>query len=516
MPFAPASRPPRLRVSAIVPPLPLPLLLLPLALVLGRPAGAQAPAAVEPRLAAALDSIEAAHLAADLHFFASDEMRGRDTPSHEQRLAARFLVARLQRLGIAPGAEGGYLQTYPLFSRRLDPEGSRVTIQAGEARTALAFGADYYFSSGRSLFPLDLAAETIFGGSGGKEELAGVEVAGRWVVCRDGAGVSAARRRRVVEQAGAAGLIVLPDPAAAGDPFAARFGSVARAAVHGGVLYPAEKAVERASTPGFPEIFLGRAGAGALLEASPARGETPVEAWTPAVGTPLGVRVHEERRGLGLIDAENVCGFWRGSDPELWKEVVILSAHYDHVGARGETVYHGADDNGSGSIGLLAVAEALARYGPLRRSVLFLWVSGEEKGLFGSRAWTEHPWLPEGARPMCNLNIDMIGRNAPDSLKVTPSPDHPAYSFLTRLAEMAAPLEGFAPLGSADEYWQRSDHVNFSERLDIPVAFLFTDIHEDYHQPTDTPDKIDYDKMRRVCRVVVRVLDGLQADQFDE
>jgi Zn-dependent M28 family amino/carboxypeptidase len=158
----------------------------------------------------------------------------------------------------------------------------------------------------------------------------------------------------------------------------------------------------------------------------------------------------------------------------------------------------------------MAIAEALTAYGPMRRSVLLLWVSGEEKGLLGSKAWTLDPTLPEGMRAVCNLNIDMIGRNPSDYLLITPTRQHPAYNGLTRMAERHAPLEGFPRLGGCDEYWRRSDHMNFSDQLGVPVAFLFSDVHEDYHQPSDTWDKIDFDKIRRVSRLVVRMLDALQ------
>ncbi len=171
--------------------------------------------------------------------------------------------------------------------------------------------------------------------------------------------------------------------------------------------------------------------------------------------------------------------------------------------------------NGSGSTGLLAVAEALAANGPLRRSVCLIWVSAEEKGLLGSRAWATYPWLPDGYRPICNINIDMIGRNAPDSLLITPTAEHEAYSQLTRIAERLAPLEGFPTLGNADTYYHRSDQAMFQQHLELPVAFLFTDIHEDYHEPTDTPEKIDVDKIRRVARLVVRMLAELQTDELE-
>ena len=134
----------------------------------------------------------------------------------------------------------------------------------------------------------------------------------------------------------------------------------------------------------------------------------------------------------------------------------------------------------------------------------------------GSRAWTLDPWLPEGCRPILNINIDMIGRNAPDQLLVTPTKARANdYNGLTRLVEALGPKEGFTDIGSADTYWNRSDHANFRKNLDIPVAFLFTDVHEDYHKPTDTPDKVDYDKLHRVVRLVVRMIDELQDPVLD-
>jgi Zn-dependent M28 family amino/carboxypeptidase len=249
-----------------------------------------------------------------------------------------------------------------------------------------------------------------------------------------------------------------------------------------------------------------------------ASGSTGAE-WTPALGEPLGLTFTDRRREVkegGLIEVENVCGFFPGNDPELSKEVILLSGHYDHVGSNSRGIYNGADDNGSGTCGLMAIAEALTVRGPLPRSVMILWVSGEEKGLWGSKAWTLDPWLPEGCRPVLDINIDMIGRNAPDQLLVTPTKARAKdYNGLTRLVEKLGPLEGFTDIGSADAYWNRSDHANFRQNLDVPVAFLFTDVHEDYHQPTDTPDKINYDKMRRVARLVVRMVDELQDPVLD-
>jgi Zn-dependent M28 family amino/carboxypeptidase len=240
----------------------------------------------------------------------------------------------------------------------------------------------------------------------------------------------------------------------------------------------------------------------------------------PANGTDLGVVYSDQREELGkdgTVEVENVCALWPGSDPKLSKEVIILSAHYDHVGTSSDgTVFNGADDNASGTTGLLQIAEALSVHGPMKRTILLIWVSGEEKGLMGSKAWCLNPQLPPDHRPVCNLNIDMIGRNAPESLLITPTKARKAdYNGLTRLAEANCGLEGFTDLGSADDYWFRSDHANFASYLKIPVAFLFDDVHVDYHKSTDDPEKIDCDKIRRVSRLVFRMLDGLQSEVLD-
>lgn len=502
------------------PVMPQPLRALLFSLLLCAPAplvAAQALASAQgtEQLEAALDSITEEALSVDLHYFAGDEMQGRDTPSSEQRVAARFLQARLERLGVAPGAEHGYLSTYPLLRKTLDFTRTAVKVRGEGGEFELTCAADYFFRSRRAAFPLNVEAWAVFCGSGSREEFEVAKMEGRWAVCFGDDEVSTTRRRRNAERAKAAGLVILPPRPGSDDPYAERFAELTATVGASYHTYPSARDLEKLKEKQLPELYLSRAAAIRLLEASAARGQTPVEQWVPKPGLPLGVQITDVREGPELVDAENVCGFWRGDDPELWREVIILSAHYDHVGARDGRIFNGADDNGSGSIGLLAIAEALVKYGPMRRSVLFLWVSGEEKGLWGSRAWTENPWLPEGTYAIADINVDMIGRNAPDHLQITPSRRHDEYSHLSRIVETVAAKEGFEELESADAYWQRSDHVNFVKQLKIPAVFLFTGEHEDYHRPTDTADKIDYDKMRRVCRVIVRTLHELQHDKID-
>jgi Zn-dependent M28 family amino/carboxypeptidase len=135
--------------------------------------------------------------------------------------------------------------------------------------------------------------------------------------------------------------------------------------------------------------------------------------------------------------------------------------------------------------------------------------------MWGSRFFVEQPWFPDGAQPVADLNLDMVGRNAGNQLLVSPfAAGSRGYGGLARRIAAIAPEEGFDHLASADGYYERSDQANFA-KLGIPVAFLFSDVHPDYHEPTDDVEKIDGDKLRRVARLVVKTLVELQGDPIE-
>ena len=464
-------------------------------------------------LAAALDTVDPDHLEADIHFIASDELAGRDTPSAGLRVAARFLRSRLQRLEWEPGAEDGYFHTYPLDENKLDEEASHLSLQRDENELLLVAGKDYLLRSLLDLGDLDVEGEVVYVGSGTEEEFGSVELEGRWAMCTEGEEHPRVMRNRA-RTAGAVGLLMAEAEDA--EPFEDRSGGVWASLTRGRARFPGKERREREV---YPLVLLTRSGFGRLVDFAQL-GEPRLPGVRIDPGTALGVRAREVRRRAEPLMVENVCGYWPGSDPELAREVILISAHYDHIGASDGEIYNGADDNGSGTCGLLALAEALVQYGPMRRSVMLVWVSGEEKGLWGSRAWvTSGGWLPETehgpSRAIANINIDMIGRNAPDELLVTPTEKRPSdYNGIVRRIEELAPEEGFTKLGSADPYYHRSDQAEFA-KLGIPVTFLFADVHEDYHRPGDTADKLDYDKIRRVVRLVLRTLDAMQEDELD-
>lgn len=229
------------------------------------------------------------------------------------------------------------------------------------------------------------------------------------------------------------------------------------------------------------------------------------------------LKLVQEKRTRQII-GENVLGFIEGTDPALKDEVVVVTAHYDHLGKKGNEIYNGADDNASGTSTVMEIAQALAiakekGYGP-RRSVLCMLVSGEEKGLLGSQYYAENPVFPL-EQTVANVNIDMVGRT--DELHA----DNPNYIYVIgsdrlsddlheineRMNTAHTQLELDYTYNAEDDpnrYYYRSDHYNFAER-GIPAIFYFSGTHEDYHQPTDDAHKIEFDKMERIARLVFYV-----------
>ncbi|HEV2478741.1 MAG TPA: M28 family peptidase, partial [Puia sp.] len=221
------------------------------------------------------------------------------------------------------------------------------------------------------------------------------------------------------------------------------------------------------------------------------------------------------RKSTLKLQSSDVLGFLEGTD--LKDQVLVLSAHFDHLGKRGDVIWYGADDDGSGTVSILELAQAFAKAkaagkGP-RRSILFLANSGEEKGLLGSEYFSDHPTYPLD-HMTADLNIDMIGRIDPNR-KYGDSMNYVYVVGSDKLSSDLKPIsEGnnkkytkleldykFDNPNDPDRIYYRSDHFNFA-RKGVPIIFYFDGIHKDYHQPTDTPDKIDYDLMEKRARLV--------------
>ncbi len=210
--------------------------------------------------------------------------------------------------------------------------------------------------------------------------------------------------------------------------------------------------------------------------------------------------------------AANIIGFLPGNDKELKDEVVIIGAHYDHLGIGGmfaldtvKTIHYGADDNASGTVGLLELAEYYSKHRKsLKRSLLFIAFSGEEEGLFGSINYTKNPNIPL-ERTQAMINMDMIGRLKDSILIVEGMGSSPYWKILMDSLKH----ENFAMRYKPDGVGP-SDHSSFY-RKNIPVLFYFTGLHKDYHKATDTKDKINYEGEVQVLSLVRRSIDAIQS-----
>lgn len=219
------------------------------------------------------------------------------------------------------------------------------------------------------------------------------------------------------------------------------------------------------------------------------------------------------RRGK-LKDSENVVAFIKGTEKP--DEIIVISAHLDHEGIKNNEIYNGADDDGSGTVAMLEIAEAFqmavkSGRGP-KRSILFLHVTGEEKGLLGSRYYADEDPIFPLANTVCNLNIDMIGRIDKRHK------EDPNYVYLIGSDKLSTELHTLSEAINAkytninldykynddkdpNRFYYRSDHYNFAKN-NVPIIFYFNGTHADYHKPTDTPDKINYELLENRTKLV--------------
>jgi Zn-dependent M28 family amino/carboxypeptidase len=208
------------------------------------------------------------------------------------------------------------------------------------------------------------------------------------------------------------------------------------------------------------------------------------------------------------VTAPNVVAILPGSDPALRDEYVVFSGHMDHVGigtpdANGDSIFNGADDDASGTIAVVEIAEAMASLPTApRRSMMFLLVSGEEKGLWGSEYFADNPSVPTD-RMVADFNTDMVGRNWPDTI-VAIGKEHSDLGTTLERVNAAHPelrMTAIDDIWPQESFYTRSDHFNFAVK-GVPILFFFNGTHEDYHGRDDEPDRIDAEKAARIAQLV--------------
>lgn len=456
-------------------------------------------APVEARInpASGASTITADEMGAHIAFLASDELGGRGTPSPGLEKAAIYIEDAFQSAGLEPAGDGGsFLQRWTFEEKTLRSPETAVEIEADGAPVVLAHAVDFFvLPSGDEL----VTSGIVFLGS--VDSLLGDSIpdaSGRIAVVTTppSMGMEILLAAKAAAEADASGLILILDPMVPAD-----------------VIPMVAGQIEASGLPPQPVPVIGMPWtiAEGLFEAAGANLEELAGGADGAGGEPL------ELEGAAVtirtpMDTEtstppNVVGLLPGSDPTLSGTYIVLSAHFDHLGigeanAEGDSIYNGADDDASGTSALLEVAQAFAAMPRRpRRSVVFLAVSGEEKGLLGAAHYAAEPTVPiEGI--IANINLDMIGRNAPDTV-IAIGQEFTSLGELSKMIAAHHPELGLTVAPDPDPAEQaffRSDHLVFVKK-DIPAIFFTTWDHEDYHQPSDEVDRIDSDKASRVARL---------------
>ncbi len=433
-----------------------------------------------------------------LYFLASDALRGRDTPSQGLEVAAAYLASEHMRMGLLPGAaDGSYYQRWPYRRSTTDAANTALVLNGANGQHAIGAGTPLRGASeaaidGELHFFANLASPPADGEYAGKVLVtwAPGSFSQPWLQRLNAAS-------NLAEMGGALGSIIVVESGFTTEQMADLAQRFAAGSWRQGEGFAPPQVVIRrdlaeAAIPGFAE-----------LAASAESGEALSR-------TLAGTRLTGTAPPLILVDGNpaNVVAILPGSDPVLRHEYLVLSAHYDHVGVgtpmEGDSIYNGADDNASGTVSLLEVARAISAMDTApRRSIMFVHVSGEEKGLLGARWFVDNPPLPVEMM-IANLNSDMIGGDAHRDTLVVIGKD---YSTLGPLVDEINDAMPGLRLTTSDDLWPdqrfffRSDQFHFM-RKEIPALFFFTGVHECYHRPCDSVQRLDVDKASRIARLM--------------
>jgi hypothetical protein len=464
-----------------------------------------------PAARSAAESIVPADVHDRIAVISDDSMRGRATPSPELEQVAAWVAAQFQRFGLTPGGDGGsFIQRYGIRQLRVDTT-SYVMAMGRGAHGHWLLGTDAFLASGEPPAQPLTGPVVLLAGipTDTAKPFGDVPLTGAIVL--QVVHVQPLRNAVVpiVAKAIAGGAKAW---IAATDIPGTVFAQIARNSrgpqyeiggpAAGGPL-PISIYVVRDSSAA--EVL--RA-AGEDLAALLAPGAVPGARALPGFTATIDVR----RTVVSDASAPNTIGILEGSDPQLKHEYVFFTGHMDHIGvpssgegcvaAGADSICNGADDDGSGTVGVVELAQAFGRLTPRpRRSLVFMTVSGEERGLWGSGYYVGHPTVPLAAT-VADLNTDMIGRNPADGV-IGIGKEHSSLGPLVDSIAARHPELRIRVIGDTmpqERLFFRSDHYNFA-RNGVPVLFFTTGLHPDYHKPTDSVEKIDADQEARILRL---------------
>ena len=455
------------------------------------------------------DLITQADLRAHLEFLAHDLLEGRDTASRGYAIASEYIASHLKLWGLKPAGDAGtYFQQVPFLRPRLERDSCTLTV-AGQKIEWGEFGVVASRTAGGTLqgdlvyIPVDASGAPAFGSVDPKGKV--------WVVRKGGVSNAVIEASRAQK---AAGIVELMDEGSR-----ATANSQARGGLRLDFGLP--------SRAYCPVVAIGFATGAKLLEGT---GLSAKDASTGAIASPQAILSKLEGSisfDLGQTSCRNVLAYVEGTDPKLKQEFVMIGAHLDHLGlsnrTTGDRIYNGADDDGSGSAALLEIAHACSTGKRPKRSVLFIWHTGEEKGLLGSRYWTNNPTVNlSGITSM--VNIDMIGRSRfpGDTKKANENLSGPKEIYIIGSNKLSSEWgalvkkvnSGMYNMGlnrrydapdDPERFYSRSDHFNYALK-GIPVIFFFDGVHEDYHKVSDEVSTIDFAKFELTSRTIYGII----------
>jgi Peptidase family M28/PA domain len=458
---------------------------------------------VDPRVFGDLITPEV--LKKHLYIIAGSDFEGRETATEGQRKAADYIQSQFASYGLSPGYQGNFQMFFPVFQDSL----AGASLQAGGQ--SFQPGQDFSVNLAESHSETLLAGEVVFAGYGisdsARDDYLGLNVRGKVLLLLNGlppellqAQISSGHfepygKQDAAQAHGAIGLLIVQDGfprmplAEKGNMYVDGF----RPVIRPNTYFISEKVARSIMGHDYDSLQ------GGNLRAKTYK-------------TELLLHINKLTR---FLQSSDVLGYLEGTD--LKDQLLVISAHYDHLGTQGATIFYGADDDGSGTASVLVLAQAFAKakaagHGP-RRSILFLANSGEEKGLWGSKFYTDHPNYPL-EKTTADLNIDMVGRIDPK--RHTGDSTH--YVYIVGDDKISSDLRPISVAANKKytkldldyqfndprdplRIFSRSDHYNFA-RHGVPIIFYFDGIHQDYHKPTDTPDKINFELLQKRAQLV--------------
>jgi hypothetical protein len=454
-------------------------------------------------------SITAEDVIHRIGIIAHDSMMGRDTPSPGLDMTAEYIAREFQRFGLAPGGdEGTFIQRYPLELTKMDTDNPVIVVEGGPS---WKLGSDVIQLFGApTAEPVTGPIKVVWGASTQPTDVASFGLGGAvtFVVLpqpAEGPWFQDANVRNrliaVLQQSPAAIIAITQRPdeswssalAAATETSARIPGAQPGMGRMGPILELRDGTIASSlSEHGFD------------LTAARAALDEPVQSLDlPDFNLTLSLR----ELTAGEATAPNTVGIIEGSDAELRNEYLVFSGHMDHLGilapVDGDSIANGADDDASGTIAVVELAEAFSKLHPRpRRSLIFVAVSGEERGLWGSGYFAENPPIPI-EQMVANFNADMVGRNWTDTIVVIGKEHSDLGETMNRVngEHPELGMTAIDDLWPEENFYNRSDHINFARR-GVPILFFFNGTHEDYHGVNDEVEKIDGDKTSRIVKLM--------------